>query len=219
MSDSTGPTQPPGSSVTPEGGSKPGAEPRVEGRTPAPPRAVLERVAAREPEALGVFFDHYFDLVFALSHRLLGDRTQAEDVTQEVFYKVHRAAHRLDPNRDPAPWLTAIVYNACRDLWRSGADRMRRRSGTIDDPVIAVRLTRGDNDPERDLLARERERAVREALDELPEESRAIVLMHDYQGLGHVEIAGILGVEHAAARKRYSRALAALGRLLKEKLR
>jgi len=215
---SSGPTQPPVPTVSLPGGATPDGEVRSRGATPVPPRTVLEGVRARAPEALGAFFDHYFGLVFGLSFRLLGDRTQAEDLTQEVFYKVHRAAHRLDPNRDPAPWITAIVYNACRDLWRSGAHRMGRKSDTIDDPAIALRLT-GDNEPERDLLARERERLVQEALGELPEEARAIVLMHDYHGLGHTEIAEIMGVEHAAARKRYSRALAALGRLLKEKLR
>ena len=218
MASSSGPTRPTDSSVTPETAPA-AAEPSTDGKTPSLPRAVLERVTARDPEALGQFFDRYFDLAFGLAHRLLGDRTQAEDVTQEVFYQVQRAAHRLDPGRDPAPWLTAIVYNACRDVWRSGAHRLGRRTGSLDAPAIALRLTTGVNDPERDYLSGERERLVREAIAELPEEARAIVLMHDYQGLGHTEIAGILGVEHAAARKRYSRALASLGRLLKEKLR
>jgi RNA polymerase sigma-70 factor, ECF subfamily len=218
VASSSGPTRPTDSSVTPETAPS-AAERSTDGRTPSLPRAVLERVNARDPEALGLFFDRYFDLVFGLSQRLLGDRTQAEDVTQEVFCKVHRAAHRLDPGRDPAPWLTAIVYNACRDLWRSGAHRLGRRTGSLDEPAVTLRLTTGVNDPERDYLSGERERLVREAIAELPEEARAIVLMHDYQGLGHPEIAGILGVEHAAARKRYSRALASLGRLLKEKLR
>jgi RNA polymerase sigma-70 factor (ECF subfamily) len=218
LSSSSRPTQPPDSSVTRNASLGPGPGAPPGGGTPIPPRAVLEGVCARSPEALAIFFEHYFDLVFGLTLRLLGHRAQAEDVTQEVFYKVHRAAHRLDPARDPAPWLTAIAYNACRDLWRSGAYRLDRRSGSLDDPEVAPRLTGGTNDPERDLIARERERLVQDAIGSLSEEARAIVLMHDYQGLNHMEIAEILGIEHAAARKRYSRALATLGRLLKEKL-
>jgi DNA-directed RNA polymerase specialized sigma24 family protein len=55
---------------------------------------------------------------------------------------------------------------------------------------------------------------VQQALLALPAPMRELVLMHDYQGLGHEEIAQVLGIRHASARKRYSRALAALGKLL-----
>jgi len=93
------------------------------GRPPAAPELVaeLERVRAREPEALAAFFERHFDRVYGLVYRLLGDRTIAEDMTQEVFLKVHRAAHQIDPARDPVPWLVTIAHNACRDLWRSNA--------------------------------------------------------------------------------------------------
>src|SRR5439155_594675 len=94
----------------------------------APDRAELERVRARDPEALESFFERYFDRVYGLVFRLLGDRTLAEDMTQEVFLKVHRAAHQLDPGRDPAPWIMTIAHNACRDLWRSNAWKLARRA-------------------------------------------------------------------------------------------
>lgn len=167
---------------------------------------------------MGAFFEHYFDLVFGLVLRLLGDRTAAEDVTQEVFYKVHRAAHQLDTSRDPAPWLTAIAYNACRDLWRSSHYRVSRRSAAFDDPAVAPRLASRADDPERRFLAGERERLVQEAIARLPGPLRAAVVLYDYQGLSHQEVARLTGIHHAAARKRYSRALAALGALLEESL-
>jgi len=182
--------------------------------------AELERVRLRDPEALAAFFERYFDRVYGLVYRLLGDRTLAEDMAQEVFLKVHRAAHRIDPMRDPTPWLMTIAHNACRDLWRSNAWKLTRRSASLQgDSPLAETLSRGTNDPERDLLATEDERLVQEALLKLPEPLRIAILMHDYQGLGHDEIAALTGVNHAAARKRYSRALAALARLLKEALR
>jgi RNA polymerase sigma-70 factor, ECF subfamily len=185
---------------------------------PAARRAHLERVRAREPEALDAFFEFHFDRVFGLVYRLLGQRAMAEDVTQEVFLKAHRALDRLDVDRDPGPWLTAIAYNACRDVWRSGAHRMARRSASIeDDPGVGARLTAGTNDPERDLLRAESEQLVREAIEKLPEDLRAAVLLYDYQDWSHQEIADLLGIQHAAARKRYSRALGMLGKMLKEK--
>jgi len=189
------------------------------GMVPPLPREVLERVRQRDPEALGAFYDRYVDRVFALALRLLGNRAAAEDITAEVFLKVHRAAPQLDASRDPAPWLATIATNACRDLWRSGADRMQRRSDSLEDTAgLADRLGAGDDGPERDALARERERLVQQAITELPEPLRVAVVLHDYEGLDHLEVAKLTGIEHAAARKRYSRALEALGRKLKEKL-
>ncbi|MEP7029028.1 MAG: sigma-70 family RNA polymerase sigma factor, partial [Candidatus Eisenbacteria bacterium] len=105
------------------------------------PQALLERVRVRDPEALATFFETYFDRVFSLVHRLLGDRTQAEDAVSEVFLKVHRAIDRLDPARDPMPWLVTIASNVCRDHWRSGAERMRRSAIPVDDPAVRESLT------------------------------------------------------------------------------
>jgi RNA polymerase sigma-70 factor (ECF subfamily) len=204
------------SAAGPDGGASGDA---AAAHRPAPPsREELERVRARDPEALGAFFERYFDRVYGLVYYLLGERAAAEDVTQEVFLKVHRAAAQLDASRDPAPWLAAIAYNTCRDLWRSSAYRMTRRSASIEqDPAVTSRLRHGD-DPEQLALRTERERLVREAIARLPEPMRSAVLLYDYQGLSHQEVAQVMGVHHAAARKRYSRALAALGNLLREKL-
>ena len=181
-------------------------------------REVLLGVRNRAPEALAAFFEAYFDRVFGLVYRLLGNRAGAEDVTQEVFYKVHRAAHRLDPDRDPMPWLAAIAHNACRDHWRSGAYRLGRRSASIEQQPALHGALAAATDIERDALGAERERLVQAAISELPEMLREPVILHDYQGLSHEDIAGILGIRHDAARKRYSRALTALGRRLRETL-
>lgn len=183
---------------------------------PALGRGVLEGVRRRDPAALSAFFEAYFDRVFGLVYRLLGNRAMAEDVTQEVFYKVHRAADRLDPDRNPLPWLVTIAHNTCRDLWRSGAYKMARRSASIDDEPGLERMLPARGNPEWDALAAERERLVQAAILKLPELLRTPIVLHDYEGLSHEEIASTLDIGHAAARKRYSRALEALGRLLKE---
>ena len=172
---------------------------------------------AGEPEALGRFFDLYFPSVYGLMVRLLGDRVRAEDATQDVMVKIHRALDRLDPERDPGPWITTIAYNVARDGWRSAAGRMHRQSASIDQrPELGRVLRDGAPDPEEGALERERERLVQEALMRLPEGSREVIVLHDYQGLGHDRVAELIGVSHAAVRKRYSRALQALAEILRE---
>jgi RNA polymerase sigma factor (sigma-70 family) len=166
-------------------------------------RRVLEGVRRRDAEALGRFFDASFPYVYSLAYRLTGNREAAEDVAQDVFLKVYRAADRLDVDRHPRPWLTTITYNACRDAAR----RSSARPETPTDPTtIGERNASGDT-PEDALMGKEKERLIEAALLALDEESRAVVILHDYCGTPHDEIAGIMGLSHAAVRKRYSRAL------------
>jgi RNA polymerase sigma-70 factor (ECF subfamily) len=195
------------------------AAPSRKGGRPEPLSAgTLERVRERDPQALSLFFEFYFERVYGLALRLLADRAAAEDVTQEVFQKVYRALGRLDPGRDPEPWLATITRNACRDVWRSRGYKLARRSRSLDDPDEGYRelLPSPDAGPEETVFRRERERRVGEAIQKLPESLREVVLLHDYRGYGHEEIAAMLGASHDAVRKRYSRALSRLAGMLKD---
>ena len=170
---------------------------------------------AGEPAALEAFFEHYFDWLYGLVHWLLGDRTLAEDVTQDIVVKLHRNLPRIDPSRDPAPWLYVIAYNACRDLWRSASFRARRGAVGIGAGDGAIDLESPGPDPGAALDAARRERLVREAVHALPETLRTVVVLYQYEGLDHRAIAEITGANHAAVRKRYSRALRWLAERLK----
>jgi len=181
------------------------------------PSSVLDLagVRRRDPEALAAFFERHFDRVYALVFRLLGNRHAAEDAAQDVFLKIHRAAHTLDPDRDPLPWITTIAYNVCRDLWRSGAYRLSRYSTPIDDPEHGdAPLVSREDDPEQALLRSERRDQVHRAIAELPEALRAAVVLREYHGLSYEQVAETTGTTPVAARKRYSRGLAELAKLL-----
>ena len=181
--------------------------------------AVLEKVRQRDPEALGVLFDHYFSRIYHLAFRLLGERTAAEDVTQEVFLRVHRAAHQLDPARDPGPWLMTITANLCRERWRSRAGQQAKRTTSLDEkPELAASLSYGSESSDSRVLEADRDRLLGEAIDRLPEAMRLVVVLHDLQGLTHEEISDLTGDEAAAVRKRYSRALRKLRELLPDGL-
>lgn len=183
----------------------------------APGRDVLEGVRRGDPAAMAEFFEWSFDRVYSLAVRLLGDRATAQDVTQDVFVKIQQAAGRLDPERDPMPWVTAILYNACRDHWRSRGHKVSSEATPIDEmnghaeaPASAA------PDPEEAALSAEREREIEAALMRLPEDLRVVVVLRDYHGMRHEKIAGIVDSSEAAVRKRYSRALSRLAEELKE---
>ena len=181
--------------------------------------AVLEKVRQRDPQALAALFDHHFRRIYNLAYRLLGEKTAAEDVTQEVFLKVHRAAHQLDVDRDPGPWLMTITANLCREKWRSREGRQAQQTTSLDaKPEVAEILPHGAAAPDSRVLDKDRDRILGEALDKLPEAMRLVVVLHDLQGLTHEEISGIVGDEAAAVRKRYSRALTRLRELIPDGL-
>lgn len=177
----------------------------------------LEGVRRRDPRALGDFFEAYFDRVYSHLKRLLGDMTLAQDAAQEVFLKIHRGAHQLDPARDPGPWVMAIATNVCRDLWRSGSYRMSSTAASFEaTPGLAEALPSSARGPEGDVLAAERSRLVLDALGRIREPLREVVVLREYEGLGYDEIASITGLNEAAVRKRYSRALAELAKQLEK---
>lgn len=177
----------------------------------------LEAVRRREPEALGALFERYFDRIYAVAYRMLGNRSAAEDAAQEVFLKVHRAASTLDVARDPRPWLMTITTNVCRDHWRSGGQKLARKSASLEgNPGFSQVLSKNADNPETDAIKTERARLVQEALGRLRGPLREVIILREYEGLAYPEIAVIVGANETAVRKRYSRALAEMGTILKK---
>jgi RNA polymerase sigma-70 factor (ECF subfamily) len=166
-------------------------------------------------EALAAFFDRHCDWTYSLVLRLVGDRHAAEEVTQDVFFRAHRGLKTFRDGSDMEPWLTSIVFNACRDHWRAQARRARRFAALDDLSESDVALRSDAPDPESQMAARQTSALVQRAIRSLPEDLRVAVVLHDYHGMPHEEIATLTGVSHDATRKRYSRALSRLGNSLK----
>lgn len=180
-------------------------------------RDTLEAVKRCDCDALGALFDAYFDRLFGFAYRLLGDHSAAQEVTQELFLKVYKAAHQIDPERDPGPWLMTIAHNTCREYWRKRGRKMEKHSHSLDaDTALQQTITDDNPNPERATLSSQRETLIMGALMELSEPLRSVVVLYDLNGMSHKEIAVLLGTSPAAVRKRYSRALSQLRRQLQD---
>jgi RNA polymerase sigma-70 factor, ECF subfamily len=144
---------------------------------------ILHQLAGGEGHALGELYHRYASTVKGLAMRILRDRSDAEEVVQDVFVQVWSQARRFDPLRGtPLGWLCTIARTRA-------IDRLRRR--------VARREQVGD--PHGDLmgiterLPSETRIAVRKALDGIPPDQRRALELAYYHGLTHSEIARRVG--------------------------
>jgi RNA polymerase sigma-70 factor (ECF subfamily) len=179
------------------------------------------RLAALDREALGRFYEIYFERIWSYVRRMVGSETAAEDVTQDIFLQLQRTFPSYDPARELAPWVFTIATNKVRDLWRSRRHREESRELSLDagDDLPGLDPADGRPGPLPELEDGELRRALCEAIERLPAGLRAAFLLRWEQELEFAEIGRILERNEAAARKRYSRALAALRQDLERAVR
>lgn len=132
--------------------------------------------------------------VFLTALRLLGNRADAEDAAQEVFLRLHRFLRRIDPSRDPGPWIYRITVNVCRDVVRA-----RPPVGDPEEPAAP-------GSTEEDIGREERRGLVARALGSLPPKQRAALVLRDIEGLSTREVAEALGSSEATVRSQVSAA-------------
>jgi RNA polymerase sigma-70 factor (ECF subfamily) len=138
---------------------------------------------------------------------MLGDDSQAEDVTQEVFLAVQRSIDSYDPDRPLSPWLFTIATNQVRDHWRARA-RVDPLDGTsLDEEDARPDPPAREAGPLPALLQAELAHTLSAAIDELPESLRTTLLLRYQEGLSFEEIGRLISRNETAVRKRYSRAL------------
>lgn len=139
-----------------------------------------------------------------LARLFVDDRNAAEDLVQEAFIHLARAAYRIrDHERAPA-YLRSIVLNLARDHNRRGLMSLRHRL-PLDEAVASV---------EDEIELRDDQREVLEALRALPHRQRDCLVLRYYDELGIEAIAGTLGISVNSVKTHLTRGLAALGRNL-----
>lgn len=144
----------------------------------------------------------------ALAQSRLGNRAMAEDVVQDTWLKLE-AADPEAPLRNAAGFMSQVTKNTICDHFRK-----ERRRAEIDAQVQDLLWEQSNEmSPERVMIGRDTLRAVREALDELPEKTRRIFLMNRVGGMTHRRIAEQLDMSDEAVYYHIRRALEHLAHL------
>lgn len=171
---------------------------------------LMERIRNGDTDAFETLVARHQRSVFNLACRFLHDEGEAEDIAQEAFVRVYKAAPSYSPEAKFTTWLYTIVRNLCFNVIRKrqGADLV-----PIEDETIPELPSRTD-DPLEVLEKKQINEKVREAVAALPENLRMAVILQKFYGMSYEEIAKVFGCSQNAVKLRVHRAKELLVRKL-----
>ena len=161
-------------------------------------------------------YQEFHERIHRYIERMVG-RDEAEDLTQEVFIKVNNALKEFKAESKLSTWVYRIATNAALDkmqsrAFREGKDTMsldaaRERAEAEDTFILAEQTSLS---AEREAVRKEMNECIREYVDKLPEDYRAVVILSELKDLQNQQIADILGISLETAKIRLHRARARL---------
>ncbi len=156
--------------------------------------------------------------LLALARRLTRSQFEAEDLVQDTLVKAIRAREQYQSGTNLRAWLMRILKNTFINRYHRGQLERATMSTTLADPVVDGWMGSASvlamRDPESCLLRPQLEERIAEAIDELPEDFRVVVLLADVEGFAYREIADTLGCPIGTVMSRLHRAR----RILKSRL-
>jgi len=178
---------------------------------------LVARCKGNDLTAFDEIVERYQHKIYGYVKRLVGNETDAEDITQEVFLKALNSLHRFREESSLQTWLFRIATNLCRDahrrrqrekgwlsLWRQADEQSETEEGGIVDPP-------DDRfNPEKLLLREELGAMLSKAMEQLPLAMREVLILHDVEQMPYEEIAQALGIPLGTVKSRLFHARARL---------
>ncbi|CAN5407560.1 RNA polymerase sigma factor SigM [soil metagenome] len=187
---------------------------------PVPDADLLAAHVGGDPAAFGELFTRHRDRLWAVALRTMGNPDDAADGLQDGMVAAYRRASSFRGEAQVTTWLHRVVVNACLDRLRA---MKVRRTETLPDDLeeygnrgALVSATDASSDPADLSVAGERRRLVLEALQTLPAEQRASLVLVDMEGYPVAEAAEMLGCAVGTVKSRCSRGRARLALLLQD---
>ena len=162
----------------------------------------LERARAGEQAAFGLLVETYQRPVFALTYRMLGDYSEAEDAAQETFLRAYARLYQYDPQHKFSTWLFSIANYHC-------IDRLRKRRVQfigLDESPVVYSLESESPGPEKEALAAEQAEEMQALVNQLEPGYRAPLVLRYWNDCSYQEIADVMDISVAAVKSRLFRA-------------
>ncbi|MDQ3649831.1 MAG: RNA polymerase sigma factor [Acidobacteriota bacterium] len=180
-------------------------------KTPSTDFELAQQSAAGDMNAFEELYRRHFRRVYALCLRMMGNPTEAEDLTQEVFTNLYKKIGSFRGDSAFTTWLHRMTVNQVLMHFRKRSTRSER---TTEEGETPVQIVLGTENPNRmpiiDRIALEK------AIAELPPGYRTVFVLHDVEGHEHEEIASMLGIAAGTSKSQLHKARLKLRNLLKE---
>jgi len=184
---------------------------------------LVKRARGGDQRAFRLLVERYQRKVYSVALGMVKDKEEAMDVAQESFAKVYKYLQHFKGDSSFYTWLYRLTLNSCIDVLR------KRASGKGEhvefDEEIQVDLSeahigalgaRLGTNPQKSLLRRELAEKIEEALGQLPEKHRAIVLLRELEGMSYEDLAKALQIPKGTVMSRLFHARVKLQKLLSE---
>ena len=180
--------------------------------------SLLRQAADGDTDAFSRLVSELEKPVFRLAYSIMGNREDAEDVSQEAFLRLWRTLGSFRGDASVVTYMLTITKNAALDELRRRKSRPTFPMTVQDEDGEERQADYADPDPDSDpakaYARRERIEGVRRAIADLPTEQRIILTLRDMEGRSYEEIADILGLNEGTVKSRLFRARQALKNLL-----
>ncbi|MGN6104370.1 MAG: sigma-70 family RNA polymerase sigma factor [Kofleriaceae bacterium] len=182
-------------------------------------RTLLRRLRDRDERAFRELLELHRDRVYNITFRMLGNRAEAEDVAQEVFISVFKTIDTFREESKFSTWLYRVAVNHCKNRIKYLARRHDRDRDELDETsqqtngAIASGPIRAAQ-PDRALEGAQMERLLQEAISNLDDDHRIVVVLRDVEDLTIEEICEITGLPDGTVKSRLHRARLALRKKL-----
>jgi len=172
---------------------------------------LAQRSAAGDMEAFEELYRRHFRRVYALCLRMLGNPTEAEDLTQETFIQLYNKIGSFRGDSQFTTWLHRMTVNQVLMHFRRRKSRPEFTTPEGETPVQIVRGTENPNAmPVVDRITLEN------SISQLPPGYRSVFVLHDVEGYDHGEIAGMLGISVGTSKSQLHKARLKMRNLIRE---
>jgi RNA polymerase sigma-70 factor (ECF subfamily) len=164
-------------------------------------RKLIQSIRKGNTRAFSELVNRYKDLVYTLALRMLGNREEAEEVSQDTFIKVFNSLERFKGDSKISTWIYRIAYNACLDRIRLRKSRTFLAIGEMEDFIFTEMDTALDK-----MVREERGLLVGQCLAKLPSEDAGLLTLFYFEEKSLLEIENILNVPVSSLKVRLFRA-------------
>lgn len=170
-------------------------------------KKIIEKVLGGDANAFEELVLKYEKTVYNLALRMVGDRDDAFDMTQEAFIKAYGSLSSFRGDSKFSVWIYRITTNVCLDFLRSKS-RKQQVSLTVsyDDEDAQLDIPDPKAAPEQQLMQKMSMQSVEEGLKTLPDKQRQILVMRELGGMSYAEIGAALSLEEGTVKSRIFRA-------------